>query len=78
MTVHWTTSNGTAVSPTNYQAASGTLTIPAGATTGSIVVHVHGLSTVHGTTSFSLRLSAPTHASIATGRGTATGSIVYP
>jgi hypothetical protein len=77
VSVHWRTANGTATSPTHYQAAQGVLTIPAGTTSGAVVVRVKGLATVHKTLSFTVQLASPTFARIAAPQGTATGSIVY-
>ncbi len=77
VTVHWHTTNGTATSPTNYQATQGVLTIPAGSTSGSVVVQVKGLTTVHKTLAFTIQLASPTHARIVAPNGTATGDIVY-
>ena len=42
VTVHYATSNGTAKAPGDYAATSGTLTIPAGSTTGSVPVKLSG------------------------------------
>jgi hypothetical protein len=42
VSVDYATSDGTATAGTDYVAASGTLTIPAGSTTGTITVHAKG------------------------------------
>ena len=42
VTVNYATANGTATAGSDYQAASGTLTIPAGQTSGTITVLVNG------------------------------------
>src|SRR5439155_1603605 len=42
VTVHYTTADGSATAGSDYQAASGTLTIPAGQTSGTITVLVNG------------------------------------
>ncbi len=46
ITVNYATSNGTAVAGTDYTATSGTLTIPAGATSGTVTVTLLGGRTV--------------------------------
>ena len=56
---------------------SGTLTVPSGSTKGTITVQVVGLSTVHGTRRFGVRLANATHASISATQVKATGYIVY-
>jgi hypothetical protein len=45
VSVDYATSDGTATAGTDYTAASGTLTIPAGSTTGTITVHAKGDTT---------------------------------
>jgi aryl-phospho-beta-D-glucosidase BglC (GH1 family) len=75
VTVAYKTTNGTAVSGTDYNAASGTLTFAAGVTSQTITVATHPGS-AGSTKAYSLVLSAPTNATIA--RGSATGSIVTP
>lgn len=57
VTVDYATSNGTAISGTNYTSASGTKTITQGTTTGTVVVTVLNPSGYHGSTTFSLTLS---------------------
>lgn len=61
VTVDYATSNGTALASTNYTAASGTLTIPAGQLTGTITVSVLNPSGYHGTKQFTLTLSNAYH-----------------
>jgi hypothetical protein len=70
----YTTSDGSATSPSDYAAASGTFTIPAGATSKRLVVLVKGDGNVEGIETLTLTLSAPTGATIE--RGTAVGTIV--
>jgi hypothetical protein len=70
--VHWATANGTAVAGSDYIAASGTLTIPAGATRGTTVVQVKGDRTVEPNQAFKVKLSSPVNATIAVATGTGT------
>ena len=72
VSVNYATSDGTAVAPADYTAVSGTLTIPAGATSGQITVPVAGdlLDEVNET--FTVTLSSPVNGIIATGTGLGT------
>ena len=72
VTVHWSTADGTATAGSDYQAASGTLTIPAGQTTGTITVLVNGDRVAEPNETFVVNLSAPANASIADGKGVGT------
>ncbi len=74
--VNYATSNGTAIAGTDYTSTSGQLTIAAGSTTGTITVPVIGNTTTTGSVSFSLSLKTPTNATIQSGSGVATGSII--
>ncbi|GAB4071348.1 pre-peptidase C-terminal domain-containing protein [Ancylobacter sonchi] len=76
-TVSYTTANGTATAGSDYTAISGTLTIAAGATTGTISVPVTGDVVSEPTETFSLTLSSPTNANLFGGGSTltATGTI---
>src|SRR5206468_1626441 len=65
VTVGYATANGTATAGSDYQAASGTLTIPARQTSGTITVLVNGDRPVEPTEIFGVNLSAPTNAPIA-------------
>jgi hypothetical protein len=65
VTVAYATSNGTATAGSDYQAASGTLTIPAGQTTGTITVPVNGDRLGEPDETFFVNLSAPTNATVA-------------
>src|SRR5205823_9517890 len=67
-----TTANGTATAGSDYQATSGTLTIPAGQTTGTITVLVNGDRLPEPNETFVVNLSAPTNATIADGQGIGT------
>jgi hypothetical protein len=72
VTVAYATGNGTATAGSDYQAASGTLTIPAGQTTGTIPVLVNGDRLAEPNETFVVNLSAPTNATIADGQGVGT------
>src|SRR5262249_32288744 len=67
--VNYATANGTATAGSDYQAQSGTLTIPAGQTTGTITVLVNGDRLAEPNESFVVNLSSPTNATIADGQG---------
>lgn len=64
--------NGSATAGSDYQAASGTLTIPAGQTSGTITVLVNGDRLGEPNETFVVNLSAPTNATIADGQGVGT------
>ncbi|MEM7532636.1 MAG: choice-of-anchor D domain-containing protein [Chloroflexota bacterium] len=74
ITVNYTTENGSAVAGTNYTAQSGTLTIPAGATSANIPIPIANLSIAQGNRSFNLLLSNASGATIADGQ--AIGTII--
>jgi pectate lyase len=69
--VGWATANGTATSPGDYVAASGSLTIAAGGL-GSIAVAVNGDTALEPSETFSVNLSGPLGATIADGQGVVT------
>ena len=69
VTVHYATANGTATAGSDYQAASGTLTIPAGQTSGTITVLVNGDEVSEPDEAFFVNLSNPTNGTIANGQG---------
>ena len=77
-TVNYTTNPGTATAGVtcpgafDYENASGTATIPAGSTTTTITVNVCGDTTFEASETFTVTLSGPTNATIATGTGTGT------
>jgi hypothetical protein len=73
VTVDYTTSDGTATAGSDYTMASGTLTIPAGQASGSIVASVNGDTTYEPNETFTLTLSNPVGATIVA--GTAVGTI---
>ena len=60
----------------DYEAASGTLTIPAGQTTETITVLVNGNRLGEPTETFVVNVSAPTNATIADSQGQGQGSIL--
>jgi hypothetical protein len=74
VTVQYATANGTATAGGDYQARSGTLTIPAGQTTGTITVPVLGDRLPEPDEAFFVNLSGATDATI--GDGQAVGTIV--
>ncbi len=71
-TVDFATAAGSASSPADYIAASGTLTIPAGSTSAVIAVQVNGDTTPESDETFTVNLTNPVHASIAKGQGIGT------
>jgi hypothetical protein len=72
VTVNYATADGSATSGNDYTAASGTLTIPAGQTSGTITVLVNGDRVVEPNETFFINLSSPTNATIAGGQGQGT------
>jgi hypothetical protein len=72
--VQYATVNCTATAGSDYQAASGALTIPAGQTTGTITVPVIGDRLGEPNETFVVNLSGPTNATI--GDGQAVGTIL--
>ena len=64
VTVHYATANITAAAGSDYTAASGTVTIPAGQTTWAIAVAVKGDRLPEPTETFAVNLGAPTNATI--------------
>lgn len=69
--VAWATANGTASTPSDYVAASGSLTIPAGAA-GTIPVTVIGDNVLEPPETFMVNLNAPVGATIVDGQGVVT------
>ncbi|HUE72289.1 MAG TPA: Calx-beta domain-containing protein [Pirellulaceae bacterium] len=65
VTVNFLTANDTATAGSDYQTASGTLTIPAGQSSGTITVLVNGDRLAELDETFFVNLSAPTNAVIA-------------
>jgi len=74
VTVNYVTANLTAVAGMDYTATSGTLTIPAGQTTGTINVSILGNTTVEPDKTFLVILSSPHHATL--GTASAVGTIL--
>lgn len=72
VTVAYATADGTATAGVDFQAAAGTLTIPAGQTTGTISVLVNGDRLGEVNENFFVNLNGATGATIANGRGVAT------
>ena len=72
VTVQYATANGTALSGSDYNSASGTLTIPAGNTSGTINVGIKGDTTPENDESFSVNLINATNTVINDGQGTGT------
>jgi large repetitive protein len=72
VTVHFATSDGSAAAGSDYVAASGTLTIQAGQTTGSITVDVTGDTSYESDETLGLLLSSPVGAKIVSGLATGT------
>jgi len=70
--VEYATADGTAASGSDYESTTGTLTIPAGASSGQVAVPLLNDSIHEGTESFNLDLSSPLRATIADGQGVAT------
>jgi hypothetical protein len=71
VTVSYATADDTATAGSDYVAKTGTLTIPAGQTSGTFTVAVMGDRIVESTTEeFSVQLTSPTNATIANAWGT--------
>lgn len=70
--VNYASSNGTATAGTDYQAASGTLIIPAGTSSVPLPVTVLGDLVCEPSEQFSMTLSAPVNITIADGSGLGT------
>ena len=70
--VAYATGDGSAVSGSDYQALSGTLTFAPGETTKTITVLVNGDRLAEQTESFVVNLSSPTNATVTDGQGVGT------
>ncbi len=68
--VNFKTVNGTATSPADYTAKTGTLSIPAGAQTGTFTVDIKTDNITEPIESFTVVLSSPVNATISVGTGT--------
>jgi hypothetical protein len=73
VTVNFATSDGTATAGVDYVARTGTLTIPANATSAQLAITINGELVVEGNETFVVTLSAPTGATLA--GSVATGTI---
>jgi hypothetical protein len=71
-TVAFSTADGTATQPSDYQSASGVLTFAAGQTTGTVSVTIVGDTANEPNESFVVNLANPTNASIADPQGVGT------
>ena len=69
VTVHYVTADITAAAGSDYTAASGTVIIPAGQTSGTFTVAVMGDRLAEPTETFAVNLSAATNATIGDGQG---------
>jgi hypothetical protein len=72
VTVSYATANGTATAGSDYVAKSGTLTIPAGATSTTLSVVVNGDASYEPDETFVVNLSSPGNATIAVAQGIGT------
>jgi hypothetical protein len=72
VTIGYATANGTATAGSDYQAASGTLTIPAGQTSGTIPVLVNGDRLGEPNETFVVNLSGPNYGALTDGQGAGT------
>src|SRR5437870_8117105 len=70
VSVHYVTASGTAASGSDFTAASATLAFAAGVTSRFVAVTVQGDTTVEATEVLTVRLSAPTGATIGWATGT--------
>jgi hypothetical protein len=72
VTVNYTTANGTATSPSDYAATSGTVTFAPGEVSKTVTVQVAGDAVDEADETFAVNLSAPAGAGIVDGTGTGT------
>src|SRR5207249_2024128 len=72
VTVHYTTADGSATAGSDYTAASGTLTIPAGQTSRTVTVPVNGDRLAEPNETFGVNLSNLNYGVIAGGQGVGT------
>ncbi len=72
VTVHYDTADGSASAGGDYTEKSGTVTIPAGQTSGTFMVAVLGDRLGEPTETFAVNLGAPTNATIGDGQGIGT------
>jgi hypothetical protein len=72
VTVAYSTANGSAAAGSDYQSASGTLTIPAGQTSGTVTVLVNGDRLGEANETFFVNLSSPNYGTITDSQGAGT------
>ena len=72
ITVHYTTTDGTATQPSDYSSAGGTVTFMPGATSEAVSASVNGDTTFEGDETFTVNLDTPTNSTIADGTGLGT------
>jgi len=72
VTVNYATADGTATAGSDYTAKSGTLTIAAGSTSGTISVSINGDTTPEANETVLVNLSSPTNATLAQSQGIGT------
>src|SRR5262249_17384340 len=72
ISVTYVTTAGTAKAPADFTSKTGTLTIAAGKTSGTVTVPVVGDTVKEANETFTLNLSQPTNAGIADSSGTST------
>jgi hypothetical protein len=72
VTVQYATADGTATAGNDYTASSGTLSFAPGETQKTITIAVQGDTVVEADETFSVRLSAPTNATLGTSEGQGT------
>lgn len=72
VTVAYATANGSATAPSDYTAASGTVTFAPGQTTRAVVVSVVGDTALEPNETFTVSLSSPSGATVADGQATGT------
>ena len=70
--VQYATQDGSALAGSDYRAASGTLSFSPGVTSQTITISIYGDRTYEANETFSLNLSNPTNAALATAQGTGT------
>jgi len=72
VSVSFTTANGSAVAPGDFTAKTGTVTIPAGATSGTLAVAIVGDTSIEPDETFTVNLTGATNATIGDGQGVGT------
>jgi chitinase len=72
LSVGWITANGTATSPSDYTAASGTVTFAAGVTSQTISITIVGNAVAEPNETFVVNLRTPNNVTIGDGQGVCT------